>query len=94
MAFPFGPINAVTNPEWSFPKTRVKELQELSVRSGGGERVDLSDVWHAPRPPAWNDIQSELILTLLVLLLMEAVQTRTGWNPWRLRKVSVQRPVD
>lgn len=83
VAFPFGPVNAITNPEWSFDKARMKELRELSLRSGGGERVDLSDVWHAQRPPAWRGLQGWLLLTLLGLMLMEAWQTRTGWSPRR-----------
>jgi hypothetical protein len=82
-AFPFGPVNAVTNPEWSFDKTRIEELRAVSARSGGAERVDLSDVWNAPRPPAWRDIQRWLLISLLLALLLEAWQTRTGW---RLRR--------
>jgi hypothetical protein len=83
-AFPFGPVNAVTNPEWSFDKTRVEELRTVSVRSGGEERVDLSDVWSAPRPPAWRDIQRWLLMALVVALVLEALQTRTGWPQRRL----------
>ena len=79
-AFPFGPVNAVTNPEWSFDKTRIEELRNVSARSGGSERVDLSDVWHALRPPAWRDVQRWLLIALVIALLLEAWQTRTGWT--------------
>jgi hypothetical protein len=79
-AFPFGPVNVVTNPEWSFDKTRVDELRKVSERSGGGERVDLSDVWTAPRPPSWQDVQRWLLIALVLALLLEALQTRTGWT--------------
>jgi uncharacterized membrane protein len=89
-AFPFGPVNAVTNPEWSFDKTRIEELRAVSARSGGAERVDLSDVWNAPRPPAWRDIQRWLLMALLLALLLEAWQTRTGW---RLRRAEAASPV-
>ena len=82
-AFPFGPVNAVTNPEWSFDKTRLDELRSVSARSGGAERVDLSDVWSAPRPPAWKDVQRWLLTALVLALLLEAWQTRTGWVPRR-----------
>lgn len=78
-AFPFGPINTITDAEWSFDKTRLHELQTVSIRSGGSERTDLSDVWHAPRPPAWRGIENWLLGVLLVLLVLEAWQTRTGW---------------
>lgn len=84
-AFPFGPVNAVTNPEWSFDKSRLEELRTVSTRSGGAERVDLSDVWHAPRPPAWRDLQRWLLMALLAALLLEALQTRTGWTLLRRR---------
>ena len=79
-AFPFGPVNAVINPEWTFNKTRLAELRDVSARSSGSERVDLSDVWHAPRPPAWSDVQRWLLIALIMALLLEAWQTRTGWT--------------
>ena len=80
-AFPFGPINAAVNPEWSFDSTRVAELKSLSTRSGGTERVDLSDVWRAERPPAWRGIETWLLIALLLALITEAWVTRTGG--WR-----------
>ncbi|MCE9518647.1 MAG: VWA domain-containing protein [Verrucomicrobia bacterium] len=79
-ALSFGPVNAVTNPEWSFDKARLDELRDASARSGGAERVDLSDVWRAPRPPAWRDMQRWLLMALMVALLLEAWQTRAGWS--------------
>lgn len=83
-AFPFGPINAAVNPEWSFDPTRVAELNSLSVRSGGNERVDLSDVWRAERPPAWRGIETWLLIALVLALIIEAWVTRTGG--WRASK--------
>lgn len=79
-AFPFGPVNAVTNPEWTFDKARLEELRTVSARSGGSERVDLSDVWNAPRPPAWRDMQGWLLTALLLAVLLEALATRVGWT--------------
>jgi len=78
-ALPFGPVNAATNPEWDFDKARLDELKSVSFHSGGGERVDLSDVWHAPRPPTWRGISRWLLLALVLALLLEAWQTRAGW---------------
>ena len=89
-AFPFGPVNSVVNPEWSFDRSRLEELKSVSQRSGGAERVDLSDVWNAPRPPAWRDFQRWLLVALVLLLLLEAWQTRTGWNPLRDREAPPQ----
>jgi hypothetical protein len=84
-ALPFGPVNAATNPEWAFDHARLDELKSVSQRSGGAERVDLGDVWHAPRPPTWRGIDRWLLLALVIALLMEAWQTRTGWTPRRKR---------
>jgi hypothetical protein len=87
-ALPFGPVNAATNPEWDFDRARLDELKSVSFRSGGGERVDLSDVWHAPRPPTWRGVSRWLLIALTVALLLEAWQTRAGWNPLRKKAVS------
>lgn len=78
-ALAFGPVNVVTNPEWTFDRSRLEELLAVSNRSGGVERVDLSDVWQAPRPKAFRGIRRWLLPLLLVVLLLEALQTQTGW---------------
>jgi len=83
-AFPFGPISAAINPEWSFDPARVAELKTLSTRTGGSERVDLSDAWRAERPPAWRGIETWLLVALLLALIIEAWVTRTGG--WRAHK--------
>ncbi len=79
-ALAFGPVNGVGNPEWRFDQSRLDELRDASARSGGMERVDLSDVWRAPHPPAWRDVQRWLLVALALALLLEAWQTRTGWR--------------
>ena len=83
--FSFGPVNAVTNPEWQPNRARVAELKDVSARSGGGERVDLSDVWNAPHPPAWRGYQRVLLIALLVFVVFEAWQTRVNWRPFSRR---------
>jgi uncharacterized membrane protein len=75
-AIPFGPISAAMNPEWTFSKDRLTELRALVSASGGKERVDLSDVWRAPRSPAWQDLQRWLCAAMLVGILAEAWRTR------------------
>lgn len=79
-ALPFGPINVITNPEWSFDPSRVRELATVSLLSGGEERLDLSDIWQAPRPSAWQSILRWLLPIFLILLLLEAWQSRAGWK--------------
>jgi hypothetical protein len=91
-AFAFGPVNSVTNPEWSFDRKRLDELKSVSSRSGGAERVDLSDVWNAPRPPAWKDFQRWLAVALVLVLLLEAWQTRTGWGAGWFKRADKQAP--
>lgn len=77
-ALPFGPINAAINPEWSFDRSRLNELKAVSQRSGGVERVDLSDVWKAPRAPAWRGLERWLLVALLLVLMIEAWRSRIG----------------
>jgi uncharacterized membrane protein len=84
-ALAFGPVNAIVNPEWSFDPSRLDELRDASLRSGGAERVDLADVWRAPRPPAWRDLRRWLLIALVLALLLEAWQTRAGWSLVRRR---------
>lgn len=78
-ALPFGPLNVITNPEWAFDRNRLQELAATAARSGGSERLDLSDIWTAPRAPAWSPISRWLLLLFLIVLLLEAWQTRAGW---------------
>ncbi|MEO6568783.1 MAG: VWA domain-containing protein [Opitutaceae bacterium] len=77
-ALPFGPIAAVGSAEWSFDRTRLAELRDLSARSGGGNRLDLAQVWTAPRPVAWWDIQIWTLLGFLGVFIVDAVLTRLG----------------
>lgn len=83
-ALAVGPVNVASNPEWSFDRARVEELLAVSSRSGGVERVDLSDVWKAPRPSAWRSLARWILPLLLVAILLEALATQISWHwPWR-----------
>jgi hypothetical protein len=44
------------------------------------ERVDLSDVWRAPRPVAWRGLRRWLLPLLVLLVLLEALATQVGWT--------------
>jgi hypothetical protein len=48
------------------------------------ERVDLSDVWQAPRPAAFRDIRRWLLSALVIAVLLEALESQVGWT-WRRR---------
>ena len=70
------PVNVTTNPEWTPDAARPAELLAVAARSGGVERVDLSDVWKAPRPAALRGIRRWLLPPLLVAILLEALDTQ------------------
>lgn len=75
---PFGPIVAGSNAEWSFDRTRLGELEHLAQSSGGTERLDLEDIWRAPRQLAFRDIRPWLLGLLLALFVIDALITRLG----------------
>lgn len=79
-AVPFGPVTAGTDPEWSLDRGRVAELREAARQSGGGEQINLSRVWQAPRRQEFSDVRPWLLVTLLALFLTEALGTRLGWQ--------------
>ncbi len=78
-ALPFGPVAAALNPEWEMDPSRVETLRNLSIASGGTERLDLPSVWSAPRRASWVDISQPLLVAFLLTLLLEVLQTRTGF---------------
>lgn len=79
-ALPFGPVNAGSTAEWQFDRARVAEMKQVSARSGGEERVDLSTIWKAPRKREFVDIRPIGLVAFLGLFLIEALLTRIGWE--------------
>ena len=79
-ALPFGPVTAGTDPEWSFDRARVAELQAVARQSGGGEQINLSKIWQAPHRQEFSDVRPWLLVALLVLFIAEALSTRLGWQ--------------
>ena len=75
-----GPLDATVDPDWTFDPKRPDQVRAAALSSGGVERVDLSDIWSAPRPDAWRGLERFLLPLLLLLLLLEALQTQTGWS--------------
>jgi hypothetical protein len=75
---PSGPIVAGSNPEWTRDRHRLEELKELSQATGGEQRLDLSSIWSAPRPSGTTPLRRTILILLLVVLLLECLQTRLG----------------
>ena len=78
-----GPLDVTVDPEWKFDSRRRDQVRAAALASGGVERIDLSDVWTAPRPVAWQGLGRWLTPLLLLVLLLEALETQTGWKPNR-----------
>ncbi len=85
VVLPFGPIVAGSNPEWTRDRHRLEELRALAQASGGQERLDLPAIWQAPRPTGTTPLRGPILVALLVVMLLEFLQTRLGWRlrwPW------------
>jgi hypothetical protein len=78
VALPFGPVAVSGSAEWSFDAARLLELRQLSARSGGTERLDLAQIWKAPRPDAWRSIRPWILGWWAVLFVADAALTRLG----------------
>ena len=78
-----GPLDVTVDPEWTFDPRARDQVRATALASGGVERLDLSDVWTAPRPVAWQGLGRWLTPLLLLGLLLEALETQTGWKPKR-----------
>lgn len=79
-AISFGPVVVGSGNEWRFEEDRVSELRETARASGGDELLDLAKAWRKPPAPSEEPIRSPLLIALLVLFLLEAFVTRTGWK--------------
>ena len=79
-ALPFGPVTVAGVAEWAFDRARLAELQALSAGSGGQERLDLAEVWKAPRPVSWRPVRIWILIGLAALVVLEAALTRLGYS--------------
>jgi len=77
---PFGPIVAGSNPEWTRDPHRILELEALSQATGGEQRLDLPSIWKSPRATGNTPLRLPVLITLLVIMLVEFLQTRLGWK--------------
>lgn len=79
-ALPVGPVVVGSGAEWRFDRERVSELRETATASGGGELVDLTKAWRRPSDPGLEPVFLPLVAAALVIFLLEALITRTGWQ--------------
>lgn len=79
-ALPFGPLSVGTSAEWSFEPERLAELRATSNLTGGRELLDLSKAWLRPPHVAETSLRLPLAVALIVLVLLEALVTRTDWK--------------
>lgn len=89
-ALPFGPLSVSGSAEWAFDRARLAELRQLSARSGGQERLDLAQVWSAPRPAAWRSVRRWILIAWAIVFLTDVALTRLGVSllPVRPRPVA------
>ncbi len=80
VALPFGPLAVAGSAEWSFDRTRLAELRQLSTHSGGQERLDLAQIWRAPRPMTWRSVRAWALVLWAVLFIADAAFTRLGFS--------------
>lgn len=95
-AIPLGPVVVGSEAEWQFDPARIAELRETAVASGGGELLDLSKAWRKPPTPGLEPVFAPLLAVILVVFLLEALITRTGWRPpligrWKLPSFSLRK---
>lgn len=97
-ALSFGPTLIGTSTEWAFDEARAAELRSVSKASGGRELLDLHQAWRSPRIVRFTDMNGYLLVAALLLMLLEAFVTRSGWKMpewafagWRAKPV-VRRP--
>ena len=79
-ALPFGPLSVGSSVEWAFEPERLAELRAVSNQTRGRELLDISKAWLRPPFVAETSLRLPLGIALVVLVLAEALLTRTGWK--------------
>lgn len=79
-ALPFGPLSVGSSVEWAFEPERLAELRAVSNQTSGRELLDISKAWLRPPFIAETSLRLPLGIALVLLVLAEALLTRTGWK--------------
>jgi uncharacterized membrane protein len=91
-AIPFGPFAVGAIAEWEFAPARISELRETSRASSGSELVDLTNAWKKPLSPESATVRDWFLIAALLLFLLEAFITRTGWRIPLMKRSATTRP--
>ena len=89
-ALPFGPLSVGSSVEWAFEPERLTELRAVSNQTRGRELLDISKAWLRPPFVAETSLRLPLGIALVLLVLAEALLTRTGW---KLPQLALPTPV-
>ena len=79
-ALAFGPLGVGSEVEWAFEPERTAELRAVSNQTGGRELMDISKAWLRPSIIAETSLHLPLGIALVLLVLAEALMTRTDWK--------------
>ena len=79
-ALPFGPLSVGSSVEWAFEPERLTELRAVSNQTRGRELLDISKAWLRPPFLAETSLRLPLGIALVLILLADALLTRTGWK--------------
>ncbi len=79
-ALAFGPLSVGSSVEWAFEPERLAELRAVANQTGGRELLDISKAWLRPPFVAETSLRLPLGIALVLLILVEALMTRTGWK--------------
>ncbi len=75
-----GPVSGSSGLEWQRDPTAKAALLQLSAATGGRVRTRLGDVFRAPRPARYRSIGGWLLAIALIVFVLEALFTRTGYR--------------
>lgn len=78
---PFGPVNLQTDPEWAMPPKAREAFLDMVRRTGGKERMDLPSIFQEFRPVSSLQIRPFLLWGAVILIVLDALFTRTGLLP-------------
>lgn len=79
-AIGFGPVSVGASVEWAFEPERLAELRAVSHQTNGRELLNLKEAWLRPPYVAAASLNLPVGISLLLLILLDALITRTGWK--------------